>query len=158
MDKIYEEYFPKIYYWSITKTDNKEDAEDLTNSIFVALFEYLKKDIDIQKMDNLIWKIAHNIWYAKTQKYLKEKDNLSYEEEISSDYQIDDIDKIIFKEIVTNLDDFGFTLKEYKAFQLYYLLDLSISEISKQLATNENNVKYYLYKARKKVKEKYHYE
>ena len=29
MDKIYEEYFPKIYYWSLKKTDNKEDAEIL---------------------------------------------------------------------------------------------------------------------------------
>ena len=35
MDKIYDKYYYKIYYWSIKKTNNKEDAEDLTNSIFM---------------------------------------------------------------------------------------------------------------------------
>lgn len=54
MDKIYEEYFPKIYYWSLKKTDNKEDAEDLTNSIFVALFEY----------DNLSNQVQHSHKYS----------------------------------------------------------------------------------------------
>ena len=44
MDIIYEEYFDKIYNWSVKKTDNRYDAEDLTNSIFLAVFEYLNKN------------------------------------------------------------------------------------------------------------------
>ena len=38
MDRMYDEYYYKIYYWAINKTNNKEDAEDLTNSIFVSIF------------------------------------------------------------------------------------------------------------------------
>ena len=53
MDKIYDEYYYKIYYWAIKKTRNKEDAEDLTNNIFVSIFEYLGKNIGIDKLDNL---------------------------------------------------------------------------------------------------------
>ena len=34
-------------------------------------------------------------------------------------------------------------------------LDLSIKEINKLLLINENNIKYYLYNARKKIKEKF---
>ena len=38
MDKIYDEYFDKIYNWTIKKTDTREEAEDLTNDIFLAIF------------------------------------------------------------------------------------------------------------------------
>lgn len=54
MNKIYDEYYYKIYNWAINKTNNKEDAEDLTNSVFLAIFEYFSKNIEIQKIENLI--------------------------------------------------------------------------------------------------------
>ena len=41
MDVIYDHYFNIIYNWSVKKTNNREDVEDLTNSIFLAIFEYL---------------------------------------------------------------------------------------------------------------------
>ena len=54
MDKVYDEYFDKIYNWSIKKTNNREDAEDLTNSVFLSIFQYLNKDISVEKLENLI--------------------------------------------------------------------------------------------------------
>lgn len=158
MDKIFDEYYFKIYYWAIKKTNNKEDAEDLTNSIFVAIFEYFNKNIDVKKIDNLIWKIAHNIWSTRAKKYIKEKNNISYDETIDIGYEENILDKIVYKEIVNNLDNIGLTEKELLSFRLYYIQDLSIKDISKKIGTSENNVKYYLYSARKKVKEKYSYE
>ena len=65
MDKIYDEYYYKIYNWSLKKTNNKEDAEDLTNNVFLSIFEYLNKDIKVEKLENLIWKIAYNLWCTK---------------------------------------------------------------------------------------------
>ena len=41
MDEIYDKYYYKIYNWALNKTNNKEDAEDLTNSVFLSIFEYL---------------------------------------------------------------------------------------------------------------------
>ena len=70
MNKMYDEYYYKIYYWAINKTNNKEDAEDLTNSIFVSVFEYFNKNIEIKKIDNLIWKNAYNTWCTKAKKYI----------------------------------------------------------------------------------------
>lgn len=32
-----DKYYDQIYSWSISKTNNKEDAEDLTNNIFLAI-------------------------------------------------------------------------------------------------------------------------
>ena len=156
MDKIYDKYYYKIYYWAIKKTKNKEDAEDLTNSVFLAIFEYLSKDINIEKIDNLIWKVAYNLWCTKTKKYIKEKNNVAFEEDYQIGYKTDMIDKIIYKEIINDLDGIGLTSKEKLSFEMYYINDLSIKEISKELNTKEANIKFYLYSARNKIKERYH--
>lgn len=155
MDKIYDEYYYEIYHWAIKKTRNKEDAEDLTNSVFLSIFEYLSKDIKIDKIENLIWKIAYNLWCTKAKKYIKEKNNTSLDNDNEFGYEVEMIDKIIYKEIIGNLNNIGLTEKEQESFKLYYLKDLSIKDISKKLGTKETNVKYYLYSARNKIKERY---
>ena len=156
VDKIYDEYYYKIYKWSISKTKNKEDAEDLTNNIFLAVFEYLNKNIPIEKLENLIWKIAYNLWCTKAKNYDKEKRNMMLDEDFQYISNEDPLDKIIYKDIITNLDNLGLTINEKTSFQLYYLKNLSIKEISNALNTKESTIKYYLYNARNKIKERYH--
>lgn len=154
MDLVYDKYFDKIYAWAIKKTNNKEDAEDLTNNIFLAIFEYFNKNISIEKLDNLIWKIAHNIWYLKAKNYIKEKDNVTLDE-VNTSYNEKYLDKVIYNDIINNLTNIDLTEREFLSFELYYCNDLSIKEISDKLKTSESNIKYYLYSARKKVKERY---
>ena len=156
MDEIYDTYYYKIYNWAIRKTNNKEDAEDLTNSVFLAIFEYFNKDIQIAKLDNLIWKIAYNLWCTRAKNYIKEKSNIELKEDYHAEYEVPMLDKIIYKEIINNLNNIGLTDREKTAFKLYYLNDLSIKEISIKLNTKETNIKYYLYSARNKIKERYY--
>ena len=104
MDKVYDEYFDKIYNWSIKKTNNREDAEDLTNSVFLSIFEYLNKDINVEKLENLIWKIAYNIWCTRAKKYIKEKNNVNYDMSYELGYEDITIDKIIYREIIDDID------------------------------------------------------
>ena len=155
MDLVYDKYFDKIYFWALKKTNNKEDAEDLTNNIFLAIFEYFSKNIAIAKLDSLIWKIAHNIWYLKAKNYIKEKDNVTLDE-VNTSYNEKYLDKVIYNDIINNLTNIGLTKNELISFKLYYCNDLSIKEISDKLKTSESNIKYYLYSARKKVKERYY--
>ena len=117
--------------------------------------EYFNKDIPIEKLDNLIWKIAHNLWYIKAKNYIKEKDNISLDN-INTCYNENYLDKIIYNDIINSLTNIGLTEKEFLSFKLYYYDDLSIKEISNKLKTSESNIKYYLYSARKKVKERYY--
>jgi len=156
VDKIYDEYYYKIYNWAIKKTNNKEDAEDLTNSVFLAIFEYFNKNINVEKIENLIWKIAYNLWCTKAKKYIKEKNVMYFDDEMNFGYEVEMLDKIIYKEIISNLDNIGLTDKEKKTFDLYYIDDLSIKEIAKLLDTKDANIKYYLYSARNKIKERYY--
>ncbi len=155
MDRIYDEYYYKIYNWAIKKTRHKEDAEDLTNSVFLAIFEYFNKNINIEKVDNLIWKIAYNLWCVKAKTYIKEKNNTSYDETYEIGYNVEMLDKVIYREIIEDLDEIGLTDKEKKVFRMYYVNDLSIKEISKNMDTKEANIKYLLYSSRNKIKERY---
>ena len=156
MDAVYDKYYDQIYSWSISKTNNKEDAEDLTNNIFLAIFEYFNKNINVDKLENLIWKIAYNIWSTKAKNYIKEKVNVEFDEKTINNSEIDMLDKIIYREIVDSIDKIGLTEKEIKSFKLYYINDLSIKKICSKLNTTESNIKYYLYNARKKIKERYY--
>lgn len=156
MDELYDKYYYQIYNWAIKKTNNKEDAEDLTNSVFLSIFEYFNKNVKIEKIENLIWKIAHNLWCSRVKNYIKEKNNTQLDETYQYGYDEDILDKIIYKEIINNLDNIGLTSKEKDVFELYYINDLSIKEISEKLATKDTNIKYYLYSARNKIKERYH--
>ena len=58
--------------------------------------------------------------------------------------------------MINNINDIGLSEKEKTSFKLYYVNDLSIKEISEKMNTKEANIKYFLYNARKKVKEKYY--
>lgn len=156
MDRIYDEYFDKIYNWSLKKTNNKEDAEDLTNSVFLSVFEYFNKDIKIEKLNNLIWKIAHNIWYKKVQGYIKEKDSISFDEEYHNVDYIEPLDKVIYKEICECINDLNLKENEKKSFNMYYYFGFSIKEISNTLNISESTIKYYLYKTRNKIREEYY--
>ena len=112
-------------------------------------------NIEIKKLDSLIWKIAYNLWCTKAKNYIKEKNNTTFDESHELGYETQMLDKIIYKEIVNNLDSIGLTNKEKTIFNMYYINDLSIKEISKKINTKEANIKYFLYSARNKIKEKY---
>lgn len=156
MDEIYDTYFYRIYNWSLKKTKNIQDAEDLTNSIFLALFQYVGKNAKIEKAEHLIWTIAYNLWCTKAKEYIKEKQNILFDEDYQKSYNEEFLDKIIYKDIIRNIKNVGLTTKEYISFRLYYIFDFSIKKIAEKLGTNENNVKYYLYNSRKKIKERYY--
>ena len=96
------------------------------------------------------------IIYGAPKNYIKEKNNITLDDDYKIGYETEMLDKIIYKEIINNLDSIGLTEKEKNSFQMYYINDLSIKEISKNLNTKEANIKYYLYNARNKIKERYY--
>lgn len=155
-DRVFEDYYDKIYYWSLGKTKNKETARDLTNDIFVGIYTYLNKNIKIEKLDNLIWTIAFNTWKNSLRKLYKDK-ALVYDEDIDQTIKVNEnsIDKIIYQDILNNLSNYNLTEKEIKAFNYYYKDDLSVKEISSIMNTTSANIKYYLFNGRKKVKSYY---
>ena len=155
MEELYNKYYDKLFLWAVKKTNNKEDAEDLVNNIFLGIYTYLNKNINIESLENLIWKIASNMWKRQAITYIKEKNNVSYDSTYDLSSNVNYLDRIIYKEIINNLDNVGLTEKEAISFKLYYVKDLSVNKIAQSLNTSISNVKYYLYSARRKIKERY---
>ena len=155
-EEIFNNYYDKLYSYALSKTRSKDDALDLVNDIFLAIYSYLNKGLKIEKLDNLIWKIASNCWKKKAAKYIKEK-NIIHDDLVLENISTtcDEIEKIIYQDIMNNLKEFNLTEKEELCFNAYYKEDLSIKEISNRYHIDTNNIKYYLYNSRKKIKERY---
>lgn len=87
---------------------------------------------------------------------MKDK-NIIYDDEIivNTKYEEENLDKIIYKDIINNLEHYGLTDNEIKCFNLYYQEEKKVNEISEILGTSESNIKYYLFNSRKKIKERY---
>ena len=99
--------------------------------------------------------ICSNIYKWMPTSVWAKSNNIEFDEEYHIDSNIEALDKVIYKEIINNLDNIGLTETEEKAFKMYYVEDLSIKEISKRLSSKETNIKYFLYNARNKIKERY---
>ena len=143
MKEVYDKYYNKIYYWSLKKLRNKEDAEDLTNSIFVAIFEYLGKNINIQKLDNLIWKIAYNLWCKKIRNKKKDELLVEIKEDELIDVDTNIIDKIIYKDITKNIDKIGeYKVLEFRDYDKNIIKNMETGE-TKETGLPKSNVLYY---------------
>lgn len=90
----------------------------------------------------------------KVRNIIQIKNIINLSEDLVASYD-NALDKVIYKEIIDNLDNINLTDNELISFKLYYLNDLSIKEISNKLDIKESNIKYYLYSARNKIKKRY---
>lgn len=157
-EEIIQKYYNDIYRWSFCKTKNRFDAEDLTQEVVYQLVKTFSKDILIVSPEKYIWKIAYYTWCNKAKEYIKNKkfvnnDLLSQ----IKDEKIDIEKKIELEEIKDKLKDIidAFSDIMKKVVKLYYYDDLQIKEISEKLNIKDSLVKYYLYEARSKIKNKF---
>jgi len=54
--------------WAIKKTGSRSDGEDLAQEVLYQILSFVKDKAEIEKLDNLIWKIAHYTWCNRLRK------------------------------------------------------------------------------------------
>lgn len=162
--EIYDEYIKKIYQFIFFKVPTREIAQDLSQEVFTALLDYLRKtDQEIKELQALIYKIArHKIadYYQKLavqdrkvelienilpliDQSLKDKDNsleIKIDQRISVELAMKHIKKIKnkdYQEIII----------------LRFLEDLSFKQISKIMNKKINTLQVMLHRAMKELKE-----
>ena len=148
MDKIYDEYYFKIYYWALKKTNNKEDAEDIMQIVFAKIQELDKTKLPEDKEMTWLYTLTKN----EALNYLKKK-----KEELSLDtiYEIENknneidekIDCIEFNRLISKLNK-----KEQEIISLKILSDFSFQEISELLNEPVGTVKWRYYKSLHSIK------
>ena len=161
-NQLYEATYSDVLKYVIVHCSCMEDVKDIIQNIYVDVLMRLDKD-KVPISEAYMMGIAKNKvkdYYRFRYKHkmvslfsnIKDQKEIALIETLASDM---DIDKMILKE-----EDIEFIwqyLKSqkiviFKIFYLYYVMDFSIKDISKELCISESNVKNYLYRTCHRLK------
>ena len=133
-DEIFEQYFDKVYYKVLGIVKNSDDAEDISQEVFISVYKNLKKFKGESSIYTWIYRIAIN----KTYDFLKKnKTMLEINEEILSlEYNVDMDRNMILAEKLKKI-----SMQER---EFVILKDLEIAEMKDM---NLSTVKSIYYKA-----------
>ncbi|MDO4690732.1 MAG: RNA polymerase sigma factor [Fusobacterium sp.] len=120
-DNLFEEYFDKVYYKVLSIVKNSDDAEDISQEVFMSVYKNLNKFREESNIYTWIYRIAIN----KTYDFFKKKKNeleineevLLIADEFNSDTNILLQEKLNLisekeREIIILKDIYGYKLKE----------------------------------------------
>lgn len=163
-----EENLKTIFAYSLSRVSNKEDAEDLTNDIVVAILQSADKLKSPEAFYGYVWGIAANTYRKFLYKRGRRQQEVSaegmQEDERESgldklpaegDFAEELAESLALKEDVAKLHrEIALLSWEHRECTVaYYFEELSCAEVAKRLGISLEMVKYYLFKTRKILKE-----
>lgn len=151
-NQLYDEYFNKIYKLCFYKTGDKDEAEDLTQEIFIKVYKGLKKFKSESSPYTWIYTIAVRTCIDYKVKKSKNKIDLGIELNIKDNCIIEDehVKKdrnFLIKYKINKLDE-----KYRMVLYLYYYEDTKIKDIAIILKESENTIKTWLRRGKEKLK------
>lgn len=148
---LYDMYADAIFRFCFFKTGDREIAKDLTQDVFVKVFNHLKKGEQIREEKAFIYMIAKNtvIDYWRKKKSVSEGDlPEGFMENVSSSYKTDTLAEYnIFLSLLNKLSPV-----EREVIILRYVEDLSSKDMAHILGERENTVLVRLSRATAKLK------
>jgi len=151
---FYDKYVTKIYRFVFFKVSSKQVAEDLTQDIFLKIWQYLVDKKHIKSFEAFIFRIARNTvidYYRKASRqelpleHVVEKDDDTTEDLITS------LDQSL--ETTQLLEKIKSLKPEYQeVLLLRYVEDLSIEDISQVIEKDKNNTRVTIHRALEKLK------
>ena len=153
-----EQYYEKIFYFSLKKTGNRTEAEDLTSDIILDVISALRKGIIPEYFSAYVWKVARSRfskWSEKKVNSRKYLDANNFDGLELRDDTCDVENSYIQKEDINNLRrEISLISKEYREILVsFYIDDKKIPQIAKEFNLPEGTVKTKLFKSRKILQE-----
>ena len=156
--KLLNTYWSDVYRFQFAKTNNENEAEDITIKTFSKAFEKIDLYSDNYPFKSWLITISKNIFIDSIRG--KKNDTLSISKENSEAFYISDNapspeDKIIIEQNLAELLNHIKQLnnKQQKIIQLRYFQELSYKEISLTLNESMSSVKVNLMRAKKLLSE-----
>lgn len=151
--RLLEENMHTIYAWSLSKLYDKSEAEDLSQDIICAVLKSVHRLENDEAFFGFMWRIADNTFKCRIRK--KTFQHCEYSDENVGVYWNTPEDEVVKSEEVMLLRrELSLLTKQYRDVTVaYYIYGKSCSDISKSLGISREMVKYYLFRARKIVKE-----
>jgi RNA polymerase sigma-70 factor (ECF subfamily) len=145
----------KVYSFAHYSLRAKEDAEDVTQEVFIKLWQHWQK-IDHNKIGGWLMRVAHNAVIDHVRKQRPSQNNVDQyaevEEQVGSESDEGNIDQEVFKarlqEAIKSLDDPFRSILIMRDVQ-----GLSYTDIQSSLDISESQVKVYLHRGRRKLRE-----
>ncbi len=141
-------YSDMIYHIALSYLKNKDDAEDIVQEVFMNYINFIKTNNDFESENHeKFWIIRVTINLCNNELKSKRKRNkVILNNEIFKTFDFNE-NEICLIDCIDKLKD------NYKiVFELFYIKELKISEISAILNISESNVKTRLKRARDKLK------
>ncbi|HOZ56117.1 MAG: ECF RNA polymerase sigma factor SigW [Parcubacteria group bacterium ADurb.Bin316] len=152
--KAYDLYLDSIYRFIFFKVGNREEAEDLTSSVFLKAWDYIQtnKIKEFKTLKSLLYKIARNAVIDHYRKQSKRQEISLDQVEEAVDIIDEKFDLIGELELAAEWRELEKKLCELKdeyreIILLKYVDELSIAEIAKVLNKSQGNVRVLIFRA-----------
>lgn len=146
---------PTIFAYALKRTNNRHEAEDLSQEIILQLWSSASGLRDIEKFHGWMWAVAENVFKG----YLRKKTKHSSAE--LPEHKMASPALNLPENLVADKEEIGLLYRELSLLSglyrettvLYYIHCESTETIAQTLNISQDMVKQYLFKSRKKVKQ-----
>lgn len=150
---FYDKYVKSIYRFVYIKTGNKQTAEDITQDVFLKIWQHLVDKKNVKSFQAFIFRIARNtvVDHYRSNKQELPLEYMSESEEIEEDVLITankNMDAVILLKHIKKLKP------EYQEILiLRYVEDMAVDDIAQVVDKDKNNVRVTIHRAINKLKE-----
>lgn len=162
--QLVENHKVRLYNLAYDLTGNRHDAEDLSQDVFIKVFNSLHKYRGESKFSSWLYRITVNTWInmrkSKHYKAQKMTEELQEEHFLMNTNSIanpeKDTESILIQNSIQSALS-GLSPREKSIFVLRHYNDLKIADISKSLGISVGSVKTLLFRAIKKMQKNLSY-
>lgn len=155
LEQLITENMKSIFGFALTRLGNVSEAEWLASDIIYEIVRSAPNLKDEERFYGFMWKIAENVYMDYLRKKTKNASRTAKLDKNIADESESVLEEIVKKEELNLLRrELSLLSKQYReATVLYYIENLSCSEVAKKLQISAEMVKYYLFHARKIIRE-----
>jgi len=153
--QVVEQHRHRVYSFAHYSLRAREDAEDVTQEVFIKLWQHWRK-IDQSKIGGWLMRVAHNAVIDKVRKAKNGDSNLDAYAEVDEQGQIQDPGTEIDRDEFKSQLQVAIQALEEPFRSIVILRDiqgLSYTDIQQCLGLSESQVKVYLHRSRRKLRE-----
>lgn len=152
INKFIVENMKNIFGFSLSRLQNREAADELASDIIYEILKSAPKLSDESRFYAFMWRIAENKYADYLRKKYKQRhtelcENIPGEKTVEEDVILTEDLKLLRRELSLLSEQYR------KTTVLYYIENRSCSQISEKLGISTEMVKYYLFRARKIIRE-----
>jgi len=155
LEQLITEKMKSIFGFALTRLGNVTEAEWLASDILYEIVRSAPNLKDEERFYGFMWKIAEHVYVDHLRKKAKNATHTDQLDESIVDESESVLDGIVKKEELSILRrELSLLSKQYREVTvLYYIENFSCSEVAKKLQISTEMVKYYLFRARKIIRE-----